>query len=105
MTGITSGLSNHWKFIGGANREDDVIQAGNNLACAMIAFGGAMDVRMELDTIFDIGDRRFCYEASTNSAFKSGSKGYFSIVNKPTEMKANQHYYIRGKYILTLNPS
>lgn len=101
FTGIGSGLFEHWGYINGANRSTDAATSGNDKTIGMYAFGNC-NLKMLVDTITDMGNRAFMTSGATNSAFKSGAKGYFFIANNNAILGQNNHYFLNGSYKIGL---
>ena len=102
FTGINT-IFNTWRYVNGATREDNVDDSGNGKTVAMFAEGEEVSLEMWVDTTIDLGNRELCKNYGlTRSAFKSGNKGYFWIVDNSEVLKANNRYYLEGKYIIKL---
>jgi hypothetical protein len=104
MTGISSGLTTSWRYVGATNRDVDETESGNDSACGMIA-DGATHIEMWLETSIDLGKRELCATGLTKSAFKSGNKGYFTIFNDNSIAAKDNRYDVVGRYIMRLNPA
>ena len=84
------------------NRSIDNTKSGNKVTSAMIGYTDAFQQEMWVDTKIDLGKRDFCINATDSGAFKSGSKGDFTIANNDAVLAQNNHYFLYGKYIFKL---
>ena len=101
FTGIGSGLVEHWGYINGTNRGLDATTSGNDSTIGMYANGNVF-LKMLVDVLTDMGNRAFMTDGATDSAFKSGSKGYFYIANNNAILAAGNHYFLNGSYEFSL---
>ena len=106
IVGINPGgaqsISDHWKYVDAVNRTIDNNKSGNKVTSAMIGYTDDFHQEMWVDTAKDLGKRDFCISATDGGAFKSGSKGYFTIANNDATLTQNSHYFLYGKYIFKL---
>lgn len=95
-------IGDHWKYIDGAERGLDETESGNVNTKAMVAYTDKFHQEMWVDTAIDLGQRELVPANITNGAFKSGTKGYFRIIDGNHNLNAGDHYYLYGKYIYRL---
>ncbi len=90
------------RFIGGANRglynNTQVNTSGNNVVNGMKIFGTDHSAQIDLDTTYDIGNRR--YYSGTSGAYNSTVKSYFYLMSNVTA-SANDLYCAKADFIFS----
>ena len=100
MTGVGESMASHWRYINAVNRTPDQSNSGNYDAIGFEAYGGQCNVRCEINPLIDLGKREQLWDNSTQGAFKSGTKLYFTIANKWIQLNENESYYLKGAYYI-----
>lgn len=103
MTGVGGDMASHWIFVDGQNSTPDQMTSGNHDTRGILAYGGACNVEMWLDTSTGLGMRDFLKEGDLSSAFKSGTKLYFKIMNDESKILLfGTSYILKGTYVFSL---
>ena len=88
------------RFIGAVNRglyvTTNTNTSGDNKVNAIEAYGNTHKINIELDTTYDIGNRR--YYSGTSGAFNSAVKLYFYLIASLNPASANNSYRARARY-------
>lgn len=92
-------------FQDGATRQsfissDSNIKSGNAVASGMLAWGATDAIELTVDINYDLGKRDGTY-SNDKGAFVSSSKGYFTIINKSTnmvDMAEGSNWFLRGSF-------
>jgi hypothetical protein len=88
------------RYVGATNREVYDTTSGNsscgdNKATKVICEGTQHRLEIEIDPVYDLGDRSFY--SGTDGLFTSNGKVYFFIISGKS-LSAQNSYYMRGKY-------
>ena len=91
------------RFIGGTNRELFTNSAshtsGDNIANGIRVYGDTHQAEIDLDTSYDIGDRRFY--SGTAGAFNSTIKTYFYLISGLATASQGSLYCSKAKFIFS----
>lgn len=95
------------KYVGAVNRQvyrtDENSESGNKLTNAIECYGNDDKITLEVDRTYDLGNGSLMSDESGMFASNYGKCYCFIIRDK--DMKANNHYYLRGKYTFDSNNS
>lgn len=102
----TSGIQTVYpnvRFVGALNRgvysSSSVGESGDNIVNGIKIYGNNDSVELNLDTTFDLGNRRF-YNG-TKGAYNTANKAYFYLIDHLSPCAANNAYFAKCDYVFS----
>lgn len=99
----TAAIYPNVRFIGGLDRSEHVVsssrsESGNSTCCHVVGYGDLHEIRLDIDSGYDLGDHSFIASSRTDSIFTATyGKGYCYIISNK-DLDEAKMYSLHGWY-------